>query len=400
MRAGGLPVGRERLVALEDLLDDDPRAAARLAQPRAGSPPGRRGRPGGRSAARRCVPSASSDRTSAWVASNTSGSSTRTASERADVEEPPVVELLVGDPPVREPVVLALDQLGERQRLGARPDREDVVVVAQHGARALAGDLDLVQRELVAAEHGADAVAEHRHEHRAVARGPVDVEPVGVRGVRALGEHRPQRAVVPHRRRDGHVVGHDVEHQAEARRRARPSASRSQRRQAAERRGRSRRGRRRRTRASSPGAARRIGDRYTCVTPSDARYGTRAATSSSVRSAPSCTRYVETGTGRPAVGSRRAGVGRGFAHALGRGRWCGASACRRRSPCAALRLLGRLARRRRDRADARRRRDGSDRGPGEHDDRLLAQLEVVPASTVLPASICESVSTTAVQSSP
>ena len=242
--------GGQRLGALEDLLDDHPRAAARLAQPRQVA--------GGVGEAVRVVDPQAVDRA---VREQRQDQRVRGVEhrrvldadreQRADVEEPPVVELLVGHPPVREPVVLALDQLRQRQRLGARADREHVVVVAQDGPRALAGDLDLVQRQLVAAQHGTDAVAEHGHEHRAVARGPVHVEPVRVRGVRPLGQHRPQRAVVPDGRGDGHVVGHDVEHQPEARvvRRRRPAGAARAARPARER---SRRGRRRRTRASSP----------------------------------------------------------------------------------------------------------------------------------------------------
>ena len=35
--------------------------------------------------------------------------------ERVDVEEPAVVQLLVADPPVRQPVVLGVQQVGQRR---------------------------------------------------------------------------------------------------------------------------------------------------------------------------------------------------------------------------------------------------------------------------------------------
>ena len=52
--------------------------------------------------------------------------------QSADVEEPPVVDLLVADLPVGQAVVLALDEDVHRQRLGALGDGEGVVVVAQY----------------------------------------------------------------------------------------------------------------------------------------------------------------------------------------------------------------------------------------------------------------------------
>ena len=77
-RARARPVAGQLLVALEDLLDDHPRAAGRLAQPPRGSRAGRPARRGGRCAARRRGPRPTSASSTACVAAKTSGSSTRT----------------------------------------------------------------------------------------------------------------------------------------------------------------------------------------------------------------------------------------------------------------------------------------------------------------------------------
>ena len=59
--------------------------------------------------------------------------------ERADVEEPPPVQLGARDAPVGEPVVLRTDQVAKRQAGGAAAQRQQMVVVAQH--RPLIGQL-------------------------------------------------------------------------------------------------------------------------------------------------------------------------------------------------------------------------------------------------------------------
>ena len=278
------------------------------------------------------------------------------------------------------------------------PDGEHVVVVAQHRAQALAGDLDLGELQLVAAEDRADPVAQHGHEDGAVARRPVDVEPLGVRGVGPFGEHRPQRAVVPDRRRHGHVVGHDVEHEPEAGRVRdlgqvlqgghpaelgshlvvvddvvpvrRPGGGPQDR-------ARGRRGSRRATPGTAPGRRRRAGS------------GPR----------PSCTRYVETGTGRPAVGSRRVGVGRVSVMRSGAAGSCAASASRpwrRSTACGASPAWPPRAR------PPRRHRCRTTRPSGVIGARVstttdfCASVRSLPASTVVPDSTCESVSNTAV----
>ncbi len=133
--------------------------------------------------------------------------------EGVHVEEAPVVQLLVGDLPVREPVPLAVQQIGEPEVLGAGGDGQHVVVVAHHG---LLGDRPVGLRDLLDAhrdlpvgEDRPDGPSQHRHEHRALA-GELEVEPLGEGGGGAVAQHRPQCSVVPDRGRDRHVVGDDV----------------------------------------------------------------------------------------------------------------------------------------------------------------------------------------------
>lgn len=116
-----------------------------------------------------------------------------------DAEEPAVVELGAGQPPPGQPVVLAGEQLGERQALGARAQREDVVVVAQ-GV--------LIHLQLV--EHRTESLAQHRQQDPAVVRGPVDVEPVRVGRLGTVPQHLPERGVQPFGDRQRHVVGDHV----------------------------------------------------------------------------------------------------------------------------------------------------------------------------------------------
>ena len=109
--------------------------------------------------------------------------------QRADVEEPPVVDLLVADLPVGQTVVLALDEHVHRQGLGALGDGEGVVVVAQHPLLAqllLAGHNHLLQGELLVGQDGTDALAQDRHENGLVQG---EVEPGGIGGVRPLAQH-------------------------------------------------------------------------------------------------------------------------------------------------------------------------------------------------------------------
>ena len=134
--------------------------------------------------------------------------------QRADVEETSVVDLLIADLPVGQPVVLALDEYVHRQGLGALGDGEGMVVVAQHPLLAqllLAGHHHLLQGELFVGQDGADAPAQDRHEDGLVQG---EIEPGCVGGVRTLAQHRPQGQVVPAGSGHRHVVGNDVHHDA------------------------------------------------------------------------------------------------------------------------------------------------------------------------------------------
>lgn len=120
-----------------------------------------------------------------------------------DAEEPPVVQLGTGQAPPREPVPLGVQQLRQRQLLRAGPQRERVVVVAQHVP---------VDHQVAALR--ADSLPEHRQQDASALGVPVDVEPARVRRVGALAQHLPQGVVVAGGH--GHVVRHDVENEPEA----------------------------------------------------------------------------------------------------------------------------------------------------------------------------------------
>ena len=128
--------------------------------------------------------------------------------ERGDVEEPPVVELLAGHPPVAEPVMLPR-QRGEQVAVdpGAGGERHLVVVVA---------DPVVVQHELVEALRQRFAEDRHQDLARVVGGVPLDVEPRRVRRRRPLPQHRPPGGVARFRLRDRGVVGDDVQNQPEA----------------------------------------------------------------------------------------------------------------------------------------------------------------------------------------
>lgn len=133
------------------------------------------------------------------------------ARQGTHVEETAVVEFLVPDLPVGQPVGLALQEDRHRQRLGALEHGEDVVVVAQDPLLAvlsLGGDHHPCELQAAVGQHLADAGVEDGHEDLLVAD---DVEPAGVGGVLAVFEDGPQRLVLPHRSGHGHVVGHDVD---------------------------------------------------------------------------------------------------------------------------------------------------------------------------------------------
>ena len=128
--------------------------------------------------------------------------------QRADVEEPPPVEVRRGQLPVGQPVMLGVEQLRQRQALRAGPDGQHMVEVPEHRIRAAGVYLQV-------AEAVAGRAAQDRHEQPAVLGLPVNVEPARERRPGAVPEHRPERPVERFGNRDGHVVGHDVHDQAQ-----------------------------------------------------------------------------------------------------------------------------------------------------------------------------------------
>ncbi len=174
------PAGRQRLADAEDLLGDDPHAGALLEPAEVAAGVGQAvrvvdpqaGHLAGRDPAQHLVVRRVEDL----------GVLDADRRERGDVEEPPVVQLLVRHPPVHQAVVVG--------------HREPVVVVGHD----------------VAVDDRFALVAQDRYQHRA--RGPVDVEVLGVAGLLAVLQHIPPPRVGL-RDGDRHVVGHDVEHEAE-----------------------------------------------------------------------------------------------------------------------------------------------------------------------------------------
>jgi hypothetical protein len=121
--------------------------------------------------------------------------------EGVDREEPAVVEVAVGAPPVDQLVVLPVVHLLRGAVTGARCEGEAVVVVPQLPVDHLEL-LDVVGRP------------QHRDAHPPAAEVPVDVEGAGVGAVPAVLQHVPPPGRLG-RVGDAHVVGHQVEHQAE-----------------------------------------------------------------------------------------------------------------------------------------------------------------------------------------
>ena len=112
--------------------------------------------------------------------------------QRRHVEEAPVVQLLAADPPVAEPPVLRVQQLGQRELLGAGRQRQHVVVVAQ----PVAAPTDAARRRpgTRRASCRAPGTSTLPGLSRAV---PVDVEPAGERRLPARRAARPTRPGSP-----------------------------------------------------------------------------------------------------------------------------------------------------------------------------------------------------------
>ena len=133
--------------------------------------------------------------------------------ERSDVEEAPVVQLLIRHLPVGKAVVLTIKQFGKAQALRSSPHRKHVIEVPQYLAGAFAALGCVLHGELSGGQHRPDPLAQNRHEHST--GGEIHVEPGGIGRFGAVLQHRPECTVEVGGSGDGHVVRHDVEHDAQ-----------------------------------------------------------------------------------------------------------------------------------------------------------------------------------------
>ena len=127
--------------------------------------------------------------------------------EVVDREEPPDIAGRV--PPPLQPVVLTGNRVRDIELLGARSERK-----AQRPVPQLGPAISLTDRQAIRSEELIERVAELGHDHRAVGRIPVDVEPRRRGRVRAVAQHLPPSVVqmgIGHR----HVIRDVVDHHAE-----------------------------------------------------------------------------------------------------------------------------------------------------------------------------------------
>ncbi len=128
--------------------------------------------------------------------------------EIVDREESPNVAPRIAPP--HQLVVLLVERLRDRERLGAGGERE-----AQWPVSDLRAQFAVADRDATGGEHVVERIAELRHEHTAVGGGPVDVEPCRSRRVRSVAEHLPP-PTVQMGLGGRHVIRHVVDHHAES----------------------------------------------------------------------------------------------------------------------------------------------------------------------------------------
>ena len=147
---------------------------------------------------------------------NTTGSSTRTADQRGDVEEAPVVQGLARLAPAGQPVGLRVDELAAAaaSRCRARPGTRRRSAAAP--TRAPVGPPSSASVSVAALERLLDAC------RRAPASGCARPRPPSRRrtsaaygGAPPVAQQRPERRVEVGRLGHRHVVGHDVDDDAE-----------------------------------------------------------------------------------------------------------------------------------------------------------------------------------------
>ena len=212
----GRPRRRQRLVAPEDLLDDDPggrscRGGGHVPQPvevalRVGEPVG-------------VVDAEAVDDTpSVQVEQQRMGGVEDRVvldphrHQGVDVEEPSVGQHVVLVVPGGEQVRLPVEHLRDVALRGSA-DREDVVVVAQDrlSGRSAGG----VDGQVAGLDRLSRRLAEQRQREPPADVVPVDVEPVRGRSLATAAQHLPQRGVQVQGCHQRHVVGHHVDDDAE-----------------------------------------------------------------------------------------------------------------------------------------------------------------------------------------
>ena len=187
------PVVRQRLVALEDLLDDDPAVARRVGEHReVAARVGKAVRVVDPEAVDGAVPEERHEQRMGRREDDRVLDAHR--HQGGHVEEASVVQGLPRLAPTRQTIGLRLDEFGQRQRLGAGPDRELVAVVPEHPF-ATAGPTVLGEHHVTPLDGLADRPTEHGHEDPVVLDVPVDVEPRGIRTLASLAQQRQRGAL-------------------------------------------------------------------------------------------------------------------------------------------------------------------------------------------------------------
>ena len=110
-----------------------------------------------------------------------------------DVEEPPPVQLGRPGAPGRQPVVLGVQQLCQRQVPSPHPDRQHMVEIPQHRPGIGVAPAGRVHREI--AEAVLEQPGQDGQQETASSRRPVHVEPVRERRSGAVAQDRPQLPV-------------------------------------------------------------------------------------------------------------------------------------------------------------------------------------------------------------
>ena len=135
------------------------------------------------------------------------------AHELVDVEEATPVDAIAGHAPRGEPVVLAGQQIGETSApLDAAIGKgKQLVEVAKRGTALRVG----ADRKVARRDRLVEGTTQDRQQHLRgpLARVPVDVEPFGMTAGATVAQHVPPPGIA---QVGGHVIGHDVEDQAQS----------------------------------------------------------------------------------------------------------------------------------------------------------------------------------------